>query len=80
MPLLSTREAIGAVSEALRSQLQSRSLILTTVKRPEVAAVDDVVPKLNLFLYQIDFIFVIQHYSQNNLLSNFVNFKWYLAC
>ena len=55
MPLLSTREAIGAVSEALRSQLQSRSSILTTVKRPEAAALDDVVPKLNLFLYQIDF-------------------------
>ena len=55
MPLSSTPEAIGAVSEALRSQIQLRSSILTTVKRPEVAAVDDVVPKLNLFLYQIEF-------------------------
>lgn len=55
MPLLSTREAIGAVSEVLRSQLQSRSLVLTTVKRPEVAAAEDIGAKLNLFLYQIDF-------------------------
>lgn len=55
MPLSATPEAIGAVSEALRSQIQLRSSVLTTVKRPEIAAVDDVVPKLNLFLYQIDF-------------------------
>jgi hypothetical protein len=55
MPLLSTRDAIGAVSEALRSQIQLQSSVLSTVKRPEVAAVDDVVPKLNLFLYQIEF-------------------------
>ena len=55
MPLLSTRDAIGAVSETLRSQLQSRSFIPTTVKRPEFAALNDAGPKLNLFLYQIDF-------------------------
>jgi hypothetical protein len=55
MPLSSTLEAIGAVSEALRSQIQLRTSVLTTVKRPEAAASDDVVPKLNLFLYQIDF-------------------------
>jgi hypothetical protein len=55
MPLLSTRDAIGAVSEALRSQLQMRSLVMTTVKRPEFAALNDTGPKLNLFLYQIDF-------------------------
>jgi hypothetical protein len=55
MPLLSTRDAIGAVSEAVRSQLQSRCLVLTTVKRPEVAALEEVGAKLNLFLYQIDF-------------------------
>jgi hypothetical protein len=55
MPLLSTREAIGAVSETLRFQLQARTLIQTTVKRPEVAATEDIGAKLNLFLYQIDF-------------------------
>lgn len=55
MPLLSTRDAIGAVSEAVRSQLQARSLVITTVKRPEFAALNDMGPKLNLFLYQIDF-------------------------
>ncbi|PUA29325.1 MAG: hypothetical protein B0W54_01620 [Cellvibrio sp. 79] len=55
MPLLSTHEAIGAVSEALRSQLELRTSILTTVSRPEVAANGDAIPKLNLFLYQIDF-------------------------
>ncbi|HEY8940690.1 MAG TPA: Pvc16 family protein, partial [Cellvibrio sp.] len=55
MSLLSTHEAIGAVSEALRSQLQLRTSILTTVGRPEAAANGDAVPRLNLFLYQIDF-------------------------
>lgn len=55
MPLLSTHEAIGAVSEALRSQLELRTSVLTTVSRPEVAANGDAMPKLNLFLYQIDF-------------------------
>ena len=55
MPLLFTRDAIGAVSETLRSQLQSRSFIPTTVKRPEFAALNDTGPKLNLFLYQIAF-------------------------
>lgn len=56
MPLSSTPEAIGAVSEALRSQIQLRSSVLTTVSRPEVAASNaDAAPKLNLFLYQIDF-------------------------
>lgn len=56
MPLSSTREAIGAVSEALRSQLSLRSSLLVTVTRPDVAAAAaDGVQKLNLFLYQIDF-------------------------
>lgn len=56
MPLSSTREAIGAVSEALRSQLSLRSSLLVTVTRPDIAAAaDDAVQKLNLFLYQIDF-------------------------
>jgi len=56
MPLSSTREAIGAVSEAIRSQLGLRSSLLVTVTRPDIAAsADDAVEKLNLFLYQIDF-------------------------
>ena len=56
MPLSSTREAIGAVSEAIRSQLSLRSSLLVTVTRPDIAAAaDDAVQKLNLFLYQIDF-------------------------
>lgn len=56
MPLLSTRDAIGAVSEAVRSQLASCSLTTVTVTRPDMAATDEVAPpKLNLFLYQIDF-------------------------
>ncbi|MGH8109813.1 MAG: DUF4255 domain-containing protein [Arenimonas sp.] len=56
MPLLSTREAIGAVSEAIRSQLSLRTSLLVTVNRPDVAAAAaDGVQKLNLFLYQLDF-------------------------
>ena len=55
MPLTATREAIGAVSEALRSQLASRTSLLVTVSRPDVAATSDEEPKLNLFLYQADF-------------------------
>jgi hypothetical protein len=62
MPLLSTRDAIGAVSETLRSQLEfyvlktaPGSLTAVTVSRPEVAANNETAPKLNLFLYQIDF-------------------------
>jgi hypothetical protein len=55
MPLGATREAIGAVSEALRAQLASRTSLLVTVSRPDVAATSDDEPKLNLFLYQADF-------------------------
>ena len=55
MSLASTRDAIGAVSEAVRSQLQSRSELLVTVNRPDLAVTNEATPKLNLFLYQIDF-------------------------
>lgn len=55
MPLASTHEAIGAVSEAVRFQLETRSELLVTVNRPELAVTNDATPKLNLFLYQIDF-------------------------
>ena len=55
MPLLATREAIGAVSEAVRSQLELRTSTLCTVSRPDVAATTDEEPKLNLFLYQVEF-------------------------
>ena len=55
MPLTATHEAIGAVSEALRAQLQLRTSLLVSVSRPDVAAEAESAPKLNLFLYQIDF-------------------------
>ena len=55
MPLAATKEAIGAVSEAVRAQLQLRTSLLTIVGRPEVAANRDNEPKLNLFLFQVDF-------------------------
>lgn len=55
MPLSASREAIGAVSEAVRSQLELRTSTLVTVARPDVAATTDEEPKLNLFLYQIEF-------------------------
>lgn len=55
MPLTATHEAIGAVSETVRAQLQLRTSVLVRVSRPDVAATTDQVPKLNLFLYQLDF-------------------------
>jgi hypothetical protein len=55
MSLLLTNEAIGAVSETLQAQLALRSGLMVTVDRPDIAATLDSIPKLNLFLYQIDF-------------------------
>lgn len=55
MPLSATNEAIGAVSEAIRAQLQLRTGMLVTVDRPDQAASRDDESKLNLFLYQTDF-------------------------
>jgi hypothetical protein len=47
-------EAIGAVTELLRSRLTLAAGVVVDVGRPEVAANSDG-EKLNLFLYQIDF-------------------------
>lgn len=55
MPLLATRQAIGAVSEAVRSQLALRTSLLVTVARPDQAALADPALKLNIFLYQAEF-------------------------
>lgn len=55
MPLSATNEAIGAVSEAIRAQLQLRTGVLATVDRPDQAASRNDESKLNLFLYQTDF-------------------------
>lgn len=53
MPLASTREAIGAVTELIRSRLSTRlNNLNVTVGRPEAAAHDGG-RKLNLFLYRI---------------------------
>jgi hypothetical protein len=55
MPLASTREAIGAVTEAFRSELTTRTSAVTVdVGRLESAA-GSAGPKFNLFLYQLDF-------------------------
>jgi hypothetical protein len=54
MALADSQEAIGAVTELLRSQLTLQSGAVVDVGRPEVAAGTDG-EKLNLFLYQIDF-------------------------
>jgi hypothetical protein len=55
VPLASTREAIGAVAELLRTELAGRTSAVTVdVGRPE-AAVGGAGPKFNLFLYQVDF-------------------------
>jgi hypothetical protein len=54
MALSATKEAIGAVSEAVRAQLALRTSLLVTVSRPEVAASSNDEPKLNLFLYQLE--------------------------
>jgi hypothetical protein len=54
MPLASTREAIGAVAELLRSELTTRTSATTVdIGRPESAA-GGAGPKFNLFLYQLD--------------------------
>jgi len=54
VPLASSRNAIGAVGELLRTQLATRtSATNITVGRVEAAASSDG-PKLNLFLYQVD--------------------------
>jgi len=55
MPLASTRQAIGAVAELLRSELTTRTSAVTVdVGRPEAAA-GNAGPKFNLFLYQVNF-------------------------
>ena len=55
MPLANSREAIGQFGELLQAQLTARTSVNTVdVGRPEVAAASGG-PKLNLFLYQMDF-------------------------
>lgn len=54
MALRDTHEAIGAVTDVLRSQLMLKLGIVVDVGRPETAATTDG-EKLNIFLYQIDF-------------------------
>ncbi|BCT67376.1 DUF4255 domain-containing protein [Nitrosospira sp. NRS527] len=63
MALAATNEAIGAVSEAVRSQLALRAQMLVTVSRPDIAAASDEEPKLNLFLYQVEFDGHLKNYS-----------------
>ncbi len=63
MPLSATQEAIGAVSEAIRSQLELRTSLLVTVGRPDIAATTEGPTKLNLFLYQIDFDSFLKNHS-----------------
>jgi|SRR5215213_135258 len=52
MALGDTGKAIGATTEALRSRLQTRSLVTTKVSRPDEGTD---APRLNLFLYEIVF-------------------------
>lgn len=54
MTLAASREAIGEVTEFLRTRITSHAMINVDVGRPEAAAGDGG-PKLNLFLYQVDF-------------------------
>jgi hypothetical protein len=54
MPLERSREAIGAIGELLRSQLQTRTTAASVdIGRPQVASATDG-PKFNLFLYQVE--------------------------
>jgi hypothetical protein len=56
MPLSQTREAIGAISEMLATQLQLVLGDMVSIGRPEDAITGSVSgDKLNLFLYQVDF-------------------------
>jgi hypothetical protein len=55
MPLAESRNAIGALAEHLAAQLTARTAATTVdIGRPEDAASNNG-PKLNIFLYQIDF-------------------------
>lgn len=55
MALADSKQAIGAVTEALKNQLVARTGVTTVdVGRPEAAAASSNGPKLNLFLYQVD--------------------------
>lgn len=54
MPLADTPEAIGAVTDLVRSRLSARlNSLNVTVGRPQTAAGSGTGPKLNLFLYRV---------------------------
>src|SRR5947207_952755 len=56
MPLLDSQEAIGAVSDLLRSRISTRlNPMNVLVGRPETAAKANDGRKLNLFLYRVGF-------------------------
>ncbi len=54
MAFAASNEAIGAVTELLRDQLALRTTLNVVVGNPQTAAADDG-PKLNLFLFQVEF-------------------------
>ena len=55
MTLAASKDAIGEVTAFLRTRISTQAMINVEVGRPEVAALGDVGPKLNLFLFQVEF-------------------------
>src|SRR5215210_3227813 len=55
MSLAASRDAIGEVTDFLRTRITTQAAINVEVGRPETAAAGDVGPKLNLFLFQVEF-------------------------
>jgi hypothetical protein len=53
--LAASKDAIGEVTDLLRTRIMSRAAVNVDVGRPEAAALSDAGPKLNLFLFQVDF-------------------------
>jgi hypothetical protein len=54
MTLAASQDAIGEVTDFLRTRIQTQAMINVDVGRPEAAAAD-AGPKLNLFLFQVEF-------------------------
>jgi hypothetical protein len=65
MTLAASKDAIGEVTDLLRTRIAARAAVNVNVGRPEAAAAD-AGPKLNLFLFQLEF----DPYLKNHPLDN----------
>jgi hypothetical protein len=55
MTFAATADAIGEVTDFLRTRISTQAMTNVDIGRPEVAALGDAGPKLNLFLFQVEF-------------------------